>query len=143
MKLTLDLKTWRCGNDTETASNRLGEGNTSLLNDIGEMCCLGQFAKQCGLKDDDIIDRADPREISAAFIPKLRPFTKMAKVKGNKKLQQINTKLSSDLITINDDEDTTVLEKIKKMRTRLARNKHTLVVKNYKDAGFKRSEVNK
>lgn len=42
-----------------------GEGNQSarLHNDNNKMCCLGFYAKKCGLKKKDITDVASPGEI--------------------------------------------------------------------------------
>ena len=58
-KLILDYSKWRCG---MYGDDSLGEGDTALLNNAGFMCCLGQFGKQCGIPEDELLNRGEPCE---------------------------------------------------------------------------------
>jgi hypothetical protein len=122
---TLDVKKWICGapSDKEPNNDRrsTGEGGTLLLNTKGYMCCLGQFSKQCGLKDEDIKHTGVP----GALAYHLGPFNKKDK-DGDLKC----TKLSDVLININDDPATTIPEKIRKMKRTLSKWKYKLKIKN-------------
>ena len=55
MKVTIDRSKWRRG-DT-------GSGDTQLLNKEGYMCCLGFCALAAGLTEEQIINRATPRQV--------------------------------------------------------------------------------
>ena len=48
---TVDCRTWRAGGD---GNNKVGEGLTRLLNQLGFMCCLGQCALQEGVSANDL-----------------------------------------------------------------------------------------
>lgn len=97
--LILKKETWRCGGD---GIYRNGEGETALRNDQGFMCCLGQFSIQMDpdVSEQDIIDVGEPFELSNSF--------------GLEDLVHdgMNSELSVNAININDDENTTMDEKI-------------------------------
>lgn len=54
MKFTVDRATWYRGK---------GNVKSSLLTDSGERCCLGFFAKACGLSDDVTLGVGMPANI--------------------------------------------------------------------------------
>ncbi len=64
MKLKLDYKIWRCGGYSIGINSKLGVGDTSLLNEQGYMCCLGQWCKQLGVPEDKLKARQSPQNIS-------------------------------------------------------------------------------
>lgn len=111
--LYLDIKTWRSGG---SGKNRVGCGTTTLLNKEGYMCCLGQFCKQVGLKDDDILMRSSPDELEH----KVNTLNR----KGD------NSQFSLDAMEINDDEGTTPSQKVKKLQSLCKKYNRKLVIKN-------------
>lgn len=106
-KLILDYSKWRCGDNGE---NKLGDGNTALLNDKGFMCCLGQFGLQLkpDLKEDDILGKGEPQDAKIE-IP-LLSYMESDGYDGSCYYQ--STKLTDKAIKINDATDTTPVEKI-------------------------------
>ncbi len=76
MKFTLDAAKWRCGANRKNGEEviRLGRGDTSLLNEKGYQCCVGQFAEQCGIEKDRLLDVSKAGGISL-------PTTKSGRVK--------------------------------------------------------------
>ena len=120
MKLILDYNTWRCGGDSTITkyddssnssfttiynTNKLGEGNTALLNDQGYMCCLGQFSPQLNsnVKMEYMEGLGEPHDLQLEIplLTELFHYDEMS-----------DTKLSTDAININDDYITTPEEKI-------------------------------
>ena len=105
-KLTLDVSKWRCG---ANGSYMLGEGDTELLNSEGFMCCLGQFASQLNpiIKTEDLLFQGEPSDINYEIVDlnKKTGFINMG-----------NTDLSNEAININDDDNTTVIEKIQLLK---------------------------
>jgi hypothetical protein len=53
-EFTIDRAKWYRGK---------GPKESCLLNDEGQMCCLGFFAKACGIEDDKIQGKACPPEV--------------------------------------------------------------------------------
>lgn len=112
--LILDVKTWRCG---ANGNNRLGKGSTSLLNNEGYMCCLGQFCKQvdakiCGSSPCSIT-HIDPSFDNNLLVQ-----------------ESIDSAFSAVAMEINDDPNTTPKQKIKKLRSLCKKYRRRLVVKN-------------
>src|SRR5688572_13973621 len=99
-KLILDYSKWRCGEDGEY---KVGDGVVALLNDQGFMCCLGQFGKQMGMNDEEMLNRGEPIECN----------TQVPLFINN------NHSFAGDAISINDDELTTPEIKIELLRERL------------------------
>lgn len=127
--LTLDLAKWRCGGNTSEPTNRMGEGRTMLCNGEGYMCCLGQFAPQINPKvKDAILYTGDPYNIK---INGVDIFVESLNFK-NEMGSMYNTDLSIAAININDDEETTVQEKIEKLKTLFENEGYTIVVINNK-----------
>lgn len=57
MSFQINRKRWVRGCGIEVMDKY---GSTSLLNENGNMCCLGFLAKKCGLKNEDIMGIDDP-----------------------------------------------------------------------------------
>lgn len=122
MNFKLNVAKWRCGwfsiFDKDSISGN-GEGDTLLLNQEGYSCCLGQFGQQLGIEDSDLLNKTQPQEVSAyedsIFVDALW---------GD------NSRLSEDLMDINDDDETSTWTKAMKIRSRLKRNGHTLQIVN-------------
>lgn len=55
MQLTVDRKTWRCGQYSREKGTRSGGGPTNLLNKEGYRCCLGQVCSQLGIDDQSLL----------------------------------------------------------------------------------------
>lgn len=122
--LVLDYSKWRCGDNGE---NRLGEGNTSLLNMEGFMCCLGQFSLQLDkdVTEELIIKNGNPHDIS---ITKRIPLL----TKKDNKYGFKDTAFSENAIKINDDAKSTPDQKISKLRSLIKKYKYKLKVINKK-----------
>lgn len=116
-KLIIDRTKWRTGADGEF---KTGEGKTSLLNDLGFMCCLGFECLRRGLKREEILSEGDPvdvfysteayqsNELAAKFGSLL---TDHEDEEGDKIFE--NSEFVNKAININDDEKTTREEKEK------------------------------
>lgn len=121
--LILDYSTWRCGYTSPYKENRLGEGETRLLNTEGYMCCLGQFTPQLEptIKKEDILDKDVPSQLNKhipdfTFLPPLGGYS--------------STLLVNSAITINDNHHTTVAEKIKSLKALFKKYGYTIRVIN-------------
>lgn len=121
--LMLDEATWRCGKESDYQNNKRGSGSTELENNKGFMCCLGQFSNQ--LKEDLYIKNKMFPSSTNRHIPFLT-----RKIGG----YYIDTKLSDKAIGINDDENTTVFEKVRKLRSLFATKGIKIVFKRMKNA---------
>jgi len=109
---TIDLGVWRCGGHKEFS---VGPGGTMLLNAMGGMCCLGQFAEQDGVSREDLIGRGQPRDIdryNELFV----------------NFHRENTGLSIILMRINDNEETDPWTKLCEISEVLNRNEIKLLV---------------
>lgn len=123
--LILKKSKWVCGdppsNDIKGHYN--GKGEPMLLNSDGFMCCLGQFCRQLNpkIRLRDLLNKGMPLNLSM-------PITDL-----NEKLPDsryyINTKLSSRAQSINDDPNTTVYMKIKKLKSLFKKHGYKIVVK--------------
>ena len=120
----LDVSKWRSGGLGE---NRTGIGDTAMLNNEGCMCCLGQFAKQKGVSDDDLINTPYPNTVN------LRTGKRydQAFVHNGK-----DTKLAEKLMEINDGdgeyESLTPKQRVDAIRAELKKHGHYLTVIGYK-----------
>lgn len=105
--ITIDYSTWRCGGYSESSENKHGKGLTCLRNGQGFMCCLGQASLQMhpNIKEDDILNTTVPNYCAA--IP-LGPL-----IKELDSGRRINSDLTRSAMQINDNERTTVKEKIR------------------------------
>ena len=118
--LTLDVNKWRCG---ANGGYKLGEGDTELLNSEGFMCCLGQFASQLNpiIKTEDLLYIGEPSDINYEIVDlnKKTGFENMC-----------NTDLSFKAIDINDNDDTTVIEKIDLLKELFIKHNYNIEVIN-------------
>lgn len=88
----IDRTKWRNGS---YGDNMVGKGITLLLNEEGYMCCLGQCLRQMGV--DGLLGHGTP-----AFTSKINSYFVN---------YGANSKLSESAVEINDNEETTSLEK--------------------------------
>lgn len=104
--ITVDCNTWICGGDSELESNKLGKGDTMLLNSENCMCCLGFacFQLDSSLKDFDLLNVADPSSVGKDI-----PFLSYFEEEDG---TYYETVLSRDAIAINDNKGTSVYEKM-------------------------------
>ena len=107
--LILDYSTWRCGGD---GINKLGEGNTALLNNQGFMCCLGQFSLQLNdeVKMITIEGLGEPHELQVEI--DLLVTLDEDDIYSGLENYASDTNLTKGAIEINDEVFTTPLEKI-------------------------------
>ena len=119
MKFTIDYLKWRCGgSDRPENNNALGKGDTALLNIQGFMCCLGQCALQRGFSRETIFNLNSPTDLGKEDII----FNYKLNIGGG----FLNTPLSVNAISINDDTESTPKEKIEKLIPLFAANGHEL-----------------
>jgi len=95
MKLEIDRERWLCG-----------DGDGLLLDDHGNMCCLGFYSNVCGVADKDMLDWTSPSEL---FMDREKPKAEMVNFKDLVRLvprnpgnSAIDTQLCRELMTIND-----------------------------------------
>lgn len=72
-------------------------GDTRMLNFQGNMCCLGQVARQCGFSADQLYDRSTPVDVVVDADTKPSGFLTRATRYGPK-----GTRLARAAIIIND-----------------------------------------
>ncbi len=106
---TIDCNTWRCG---DNGMNKLGEGNTILLNDEGYMCCLGQVALQLDVHEADLLGKGEPEQLHID-IELLTVINNSDEEKGS---IIANSELSSEAMRINDSTESTVSQKMKELK---------------------------
>lgn len=119
--LILDESKWRCGAASPSKENKRGKGITKLENKEGYMCCLGQFCKQLTPKKD-ILDFCEPRELNV----------KISLLATGSRYNIDNTKFSNTAMSINDNEGTSVNQKVSKLRALLKSKGWKLVFKRAK-----------
>lgn len=126
-KLILDYSKWRCGGNGE---NKVGDGVVALLNDQGFMCCLGQWHRQSGVSDRDLLNKGEPNEL-----PEETPVFSFENDwnESGECVEIKNTTLSTIAIGINDDEDTTPKYKADQLTNLLASKGIELEVINMPD----------
>lgn len=123
----LDLSKWRCGGIATNISNfrnSLGTHQTLMYNPYEDkMCCLGQQALQCGVGLKDLINTGHPGSVSRklGFSYDIR-FCRFDSEKFG------TSKLTAELIKINDDPRTSIETKIELMRQYLEKEGITLEV---------------
>lgn len=113
----LDYSKWRCGGNN--SKNRLGLGITSLHNEYGYMCCLGQACIQLGVPKKVLGTSGSPSSVvfySSEYRDKLLLLAREARFSEQRGSRYINTELSSRAIAINDNTETTPEKKIKQLR---------------------------
>ena len=106
--LTLDCKKWICGNNSQIKDNTLGKGAVRLLNNEGYMCCLGQFSCQMNSK-------VTKKNLLGVGSPSyLREPIRGLSYKETGCI--FDTNLSTEAMAINDDEDTSIPEKVSSLK---------------------------
>src|ERR1700723_7710 len=99
-KFTIYRGNWRRGGDSEGLCGRFG--TTSLLNDEGFMCCLGQCAMQLGISREFILGMAEPLDIDNCRL-RLADGVLVAEAEEDYPILR-HTKLTRDAMYINDNE---------------------------------------
>lgn len=127
MKYVLDVSKWICGGGVSHPESRegcsIGTGFSQMLNSEGFMCCLGQFAKQKGVKDSLLLNRTSPTRVEQ--------FSNVGQYDPTFLDEECcHTQLSMDLMRINDDRSTKIEDKIESIRSLLAAEGHELEVIN-------------
>jgi hypothetical protein len=125
-ELTLDYRTWRCGggswdNGPEEGIGH-GQGQTRLANDRGYSCCLGQFFCQAGVPKEVLLKGVDAQDLTYYDIL----------VDGCiDKTKNDNNKFVDSAILINDNQLTTIAQKVRKLQSLCKKYRRTLVLKNF------------
>lgn len=125
--LILDEKTWRCGFGSKNPENKRGTGQTCLENTQGYKCCLGQFTKQLTTKRCKILNLSEPNELKV-HVPLLNK--KIIDDDGEPRL--VDTKLSTKAMFINDNQNTTVVHKVKQLKSLFSKRGVKIIFKPIK-----------
>jgi hypothetical protein len=152
MEFVLDIAKWRSGG-WAIEDERMGEGDTQLCNSEGYMCCLGQFAKQCGYEGGAFMVAGDPCELitfelediypefdwqdgslnAEMVVPLIRkgyePFIEIEN-SSDEGFDYHNSELAKELIEVNDDTGKSPAERVEGIRKLLEEAGHTLKVVN-------------
>lgn len=116
--LVLDFNKWICGfpGDFPDRQKSTGFGVTSMLNADGYMCCLGQFCEQAKVPLSKLICAYGGNNLEN---------------RGCKVTTLLNTKFEQYAISINDNQKTTIVEKVKALKKLCSKYKRKLVLKNF------------
>jgi hypothetical protein len=120
-ELEIDVLKWRTGDNSQF---KTGEGNTELLNTRGYMCCLGFMCIQSGLEGKDILHFGEPGELNKQ-VPNLNRFIPSDEYDNEGYYD--NSCLSDAAITINDDNKTSITEKMTKLTNLFG--EHGIIIK--------------
>jgi len=120
-ELEIDVLKWRTGDFSQF---KTGEGTTALLNRNGFMCCLGFMCIQSGLDKKDLLGWGEPGELNKE-IPNLNKF--IPSDEYDNEGYYINSHLSNAAITINDDNKTSITEKMTKLTNLFG--EHGIIIK--------------
>lgn len=142
----LNFAIWNAGHDGLEEPGILGLvgiGNTRLLNEQGEMCCLGQRCEQLGVPRKYLENLSSPHQLqfSKTDAPGiwnlLRKDSLLAPdvtdLGSLKDPEWQDSPLSARAISINDSFNIPTVERLQKLRELLAYHGKTLVVFNYYD----------
>jgi hypothetical protein len=121
---TIDRSKWACGENANrlTEMGRRDEGNeTALLTDHGRMCCLGFYAKACGVPNKSLKGIGEPCDLTPRQGMKLSE--KILRIEENNYRYSkddpthhlVNKSVTSDLIQVNDDMDVRLDKREKKI----------------------------
>lgn len=131
-RLVLNHSNWRCGVEGDEAV-KLGIGPTQLLNSYGYMCCVGQFCKQAGLHDYEILGL------------NIRPHTHVEGLTIENCIMQDNTLSLHGWVhscaTINDSEARTIARKVVELARILRNQERRLAIKNFPEHVISNEEV--
>ena len=100
MKFIIDRRKWRRGGNDSRLTFRYGE--TYLLNEQGNMCCLGQICKQLDIPDEYILGVNHPHQIN----PAAENYSSLINIllrQSVAKTCYLNTELAYKAVCINDD----------------------------------------
>lgn len=114
--LILDRSNWRCGSQGNYPF-RHGDGLTSMLNEEGFRCCLGQFAQQCGVPDEVMERIGGPKTLCNL------------KNKYTKTLDWMLCDFGPNAILINDVEHTSLEAKERLLSELCAKHDIELIIK--------------
>jgi hypothetical protein len=109
IKVVIDRSKWRTGLHSV---NHTGTGDTELLNSDGYMCCLGFCCKAAGILDAAISGIGAPSDLCKVDKEAEKKIGSLVRNCAN---HTLNSKLSKDAMSINDDEYSTSPEKEKKL----------------------------
>jgi hypothetical protein len=119
---TLDYAKWICGSPLSHKLNEettAGRGATSLLNEEGYMCCLGQFSAQCGMPEPLLLNVGMPTALTEMRAQTPSTFF----------LHSISR--ACQFSNINDSHITSITEKVRRIGEELAKHGYKLTIKNF------------
>jgi hypothetical protein len=104
--LTIDRSKWRTGGD-DFIEPQKDLGRTMLLNDKGQMCCLGFYSKQLGgLSDEEILNIDAPSTLAerCGYGRMNGDMLRLVKNDFCGEFKTENTSFAEEAIAINDNE---------------------------------------
>jgi hypothetical protein len=103
--LTIDRSKWRTGGDDLIEPRETMMARTMLLNEKGQMCCLGFYSKQLGgLSDEEILNIDAPNTLAERCGYDRMNDDMMRLVKKGYEFGVEHTSFTIEAITINDNE---------------------------------------
>ena len=124
-KFIIDRSKWRCGGHLGASENAVGEGETMLLNEEGFMCCLGQVAKQLGIKDIDLLGAVTPRQLKKPSVEAVRGLL-VSEPGSDLNVGELHTALAYSALETNDDPTLTSQDRERALTELFERSGYTL-----------------
>lgn len=124
-ELVLDYRRWICGPRVKNKKNLgTGIGDTELLNSDNRLCCLGQWAEQAGVPRKELLGCSCPSDLASMA----NVVESLVRKDGE---TYDDSQFSSNAMTINDDDETTIVQKVKKLTSLCKKYKRVLKLKNF------------
>lgn len=130
MDFIIDCSKWICGQphlqrsrDSQNRPTYLGKGGSFLYNACGYACFIGQISQQLGVDNASLNESGFPSNIrSSVAINKLVPIV----LESTKLRVMVETSFAKKAMEINDNPNTLVATKIKKLRKLSKGHGHSL-----------------
>lgn len=121
----LDISKWRCGGNrgTDLITGLYTDQDTLMINEQGNMCCLGQFSIQFGA---DPKNAPKPTATPAGLAPTFGLYDENFILQIGSGYS--NKDYTMSLMTINDNKDSTIEQKVESITSVLSAHGHTLNV---------------
>lgn len=94
-----------------------GDEGSRLQTSSNKMCCLGFYAKECGLKKKDILDISSPGEVSFDIKSQWDTFLVQNRTSDfSEETFYMDSSIANDMMEINDSENISEKEREKSLK---------------------------
>lgn len=111
-KITIELSNWRRGGDLQ---NQEEWGTICLLNEKDKLCCLGFISEQLGVPRNALYEIGEPSDIDSQWADKIPQLLEISNDDDGFEPTIYTTLTTTEAIDINDDENSTDMDKIAKL----------------------------